>query len=702
MHGSGRTPFRILPPTPDRGLTEQDRPPLADIFISYARSTEAIATRVVEALVGLGYTVWRDDALPAHRAYADEIQAQLDAARAVVVIWSADAARSEWVRSEADRARSQRKLVQVTVDGAALPMPFDQIQSADLSAWRGEPDAAGWRTVLASIDALMHRAPAPGSAEIVPAAEALPRPGHPGSGHPVHGAGRRRLGLIVVALLVLAVAVVAVTRSGLWNDAARPDPDEGPAARTPAPEATIAVLPFENLSPDPDQVYFSEGLSEELMTLLAQSSGLRVAARTSAFALDRQELDPAAIAERLNVAHLLLGTVRRADERLRITARLVDARDGFIRWSETYDRRLDDVFDVQENIAGEVVHALRSTLLTATPKTLHTDPAAYALYLRARYLARQFTAESMAEAVELFRRVIDIDPGYLPAYTKMAIVQMNRASIDLEPKEAAFEQAREAAQTALALDAEFGPGYDVLGWIALFYDGDLPAAARNYQRALALDPTNLGILSNAAVLAVALGRLDEAIELLDYTLLRDPVDPIGHSNRANACYLAGRYDDARASLETVLSLSPGYQGAHYRLSLLNLLAGDPEAALAAAGQEPLEAPRLLAEALALHDLGRAEEAEAALDEVKRGWGDRAAGNLAQVYAWRGEVDEAFSWLEREIEANGTGALMEYQHDPLLAGLHDDPRWQRLLERGGYGERQLARIEFEITLPDEEQ
>jgi tetratricopeptide (TPR) repeat protein len=221
----------------------------------------------------------------------------------------------------------------------------------------------------------------------------------------------------------------------------------------------------------------------------------------------------------------------------------------------------------------------------------------------------------------------------------------------------------------------------------------LRAATRHYRRALELEPDNLPILGNAAVLAVALGRLDEAVELLAEVTARDPVSPVSHANLANAYLLARRYPEAEHSIREALALSPQYVGGHYRLGRILLAQGRLAEAAEAFEAEPLEAGQWLGRALVANREGRRDDSEAALDEVRALYGDRAAGNFAQVYADRGEIETAFEWLETEYRLNGSGGFLEHQWEPAFDPLRDDPRWPALLERAGYGAAELATLDF---------
>src|SRR5579862_4498100 len=338
---------------------------MSDVFISYARSTEAQAKRIGEALRALGYGVWRDDEIPAHRAYADVISERLKAAKAVLVVWSAEAAASEWVRSEAEKARAERKLVQLNLDGAELPMPFDQTQCADLSTWSGEADHPGWRKVAASI------------ADLV-------------------GAG---------------------------------SPGARPLAK-PRPKLAICVLPFMNISGDPEQEYFSDGISEDIITDLSKVSALSVTARNNAFTFKGKTVEVQQVARQLGVSHVLEGSVRKAGGRVRITAQLIDGATGGHLWAERYDRDLDDIFALQDEISEAIVKALKLKLLPEEKAAIEqrgTDNVdAYNLCLMARsYLQTGNQGDPRQyEAIErLTRRAVDLDPGYAPAWAMMASAQ---------------------------------------------------------------------------------------------------------------------------------------------------------------------------------------------------------------------------------------------------------------------------------------
>jgi TolB-like protein/Tfp pilus assembly protein PilF len=461
---------------------------------------------------------------------------------------------------------------------------------------------------------------------------------------------------------------------------------------------SIAVLPFVNMSDDAGNEFFSDGISEELLNLLARIPELRVISRSSAFSFKGKDLSIPEIAERLDVAHVLEGSVRKAGDRVRITAQLIEARSDAHLWSQTYDRTLDDIFAIQDEIAAMVVERLKITLLGGAPKAQETEPAAYALFLQARFLGRQFTAESLEQSIDLYRQALAIDPEYAPAWDHLSASYSNQADYGLLSQEEGYAKARAAAEQALAIDPGYSGAYASLGWIAMGFDRDLAQAARYYQKAIALDPTDTANIRSAAVLIQNLGRLDEAIALNRSANTRDPLNPVGHHNLGIAYLLAGRWDEAIASFETALRLSPDMIGVHNKIGTVLLFKSEPGAALAElALEEGDEGFGAKVQALALYALGREQEYEARREELIEHWGAESPSAVAQVYAYVGDADAAFQWLDRAIEQDEAG-LIEQARFPFFSPLHADPRWARFLERVGSSPEQLQAIGFEVTLP----
>jgi TolB-like protein/Tfp pilus assembly protein PilF len=460
----------------------------------------------------------------------------------------------------------------------------------------------------------------------------------------------------------------------------------------------IAVLPFLDLSPAQDHEYFSDGLSEELLNLLAKISRLRVAARTSSFSFKGEKVDIATVADKLSVDHVLEGSVRIAGKRMRITAQLINARDGYHLWSETYDRTLDDIFAIQDEIAASVVDALKVRLLGETTfETTKTDPEVYALYLQGNHFGRHVTADNIEHANTLYKQALAMDPDYAPAWAGLASNYNNLATDGVLPFDEGFSLAREAANRALAVDPNNAVAYSHLGWIAMWYGHDLAAAAEHYERALALDPANLSIIGNAALLLKGLGRLNEAIALLEYQTVRDPVNPTAHYNLGLGYLSAGRWNDAVVSQDTVLRLSPAYNGAHSFIGTALMMLGDTQAALEAMRQEPSEAYRLLGLVMVQHAVGQADVSDAMLAELIQKYGQERAYNIAYVLAFRKDADRAFEWLDTAVE-HGDPGLADIVAEILFGNLHLDPRWAALLKHIKKAPAQLRAIQFDVTLP----
>lgn len=516
-----------------------------------------------------------------------------------------------------------------------------------------------------------------------------------------HSTGRRMDRHIIIAL-TLALGLFAVDKfvldpardKEMTEAAAEQARQEVPAARVA--DNSIAVLPFVNMSDDADNEYFSDGLSEELLNLLTKIPQIKVASRTSAFSYKGKDFKISDVGRELNVAHVLEGSVRKSGDLIRITAQLIKVEDGFHMWSESWDRSLDNIFAIQDEIAAAVVEQLEVTLLGSVPKVEETDPEAYALFLQAKHFSNLLTPDGWEQATILYKQALEIDPEYAAAWAGLSRVYINLAGYNLLPPEEGYQAGREAAEKALEIDPDTAPAHSALGWIAMNYETDLEMSATHFRRSLELDPGNLGTIRNAATFCYAMGQLDYALALGEFSVSRDPVNPSGYLNLAQHYTLAGRYEEAIESANTALKLSPGMPGGQYYIGESLLRMGQPELALAAFEQESDDEWRVKGTALALYEQGRSDEFQEKFAELRDGWEDRWPTEIAHVYAWIGETDEVFLLLEKELGLNGLSGVMV---DPFFSDLHDDPRWQPLLEKGGVSEEQLKAIEFRVDLPE---
>ena len=472
---------------------------MSDVFISYAHSTATEAQAVAKALRALGYGVWLDDALPAHLVFADVIEERLQAAKAVVVIWSAEAVDSQWVRSEANRAREDGKLVQVTIDNERLPMPFEQIHCADLSGWSGDPDTPAWRTVLSSLTTLMSGGAKP------------------------------------------------------EGKAARPDGGaSGEGTKLPVPvRPSIAVLPFKNMSGDPEQEYLADAITEDIVTALSRWRWFFVIARHSSFRYKDRDIDVARVGDELGVRYALEGSVRKAGNRVRVAAQLVDTATGSNIWADQFNRDLTDVLALQDEITEQLVAAIEPAMLQGenarvARKSL-TDFSGLDCFYRAMWQLNKLTEEGDAEALTLFREAIRRDPELSLGHIGLARVLYGQAIFGLsaDPNQT-LREARTAAKTAIGLDPRDAYGYFAHAGASL-YLGDHLTALDNAQRAIALNPNLAYGHYRLGQVLIFGGRPAEAITPIERSLRFSPYDPqlgLMRETLALANYQSGNYDAA--------------------------------------------------------------------------------------------------------------------------------------------------------------
>jgi TolB-like protein/cytochrome c-type biogenesis protein CcmH/NrfG len=499
----------------------------------------------------------------------------------------------------------------------------------------------------------------------------------------------RKLDFVIIALLVLGLGYFAYDKFVL-------DPSRDAELVQATTEAvteqitesvisenadkSIAVLPFTDLSPEGDQEHFSDGVSEEILNLLARVPKLRVTSRSSAFSFKGQNLDVPTMADKLNVAHVLEGSIRKSGNQLRITAQLIEAKTDTHLWSDTYDRELKNIFAIQDEIAAAVVDALKITLLGEKPKATETNPEAYALYLQGLHFINQRTTETHKQAETRLNQALEIDPNFAPAWTALGAVYSN-TDLGQRSIDDGIELAHHAIQEALSIDPRDGQAYAVLARINMNYDWDLTAAVQNLQQALKLNPGDADILLIAGHFEDALGHADEAIELFREVVVLDPLLAHRHYWLGRMYFRVQRLQEAADSLRLALSLDPARPGAKYYLGLVLLAQGDAPAALETIEQDTFDGLRLLGTAIAQHALGDAVASDAALNELIEKYAAGWSYQVAIAYACRGEIDNAFDWLNQAYNNRDAG-MTNLLLDPLLTNLHDDPRWEILLDKMG--------------------
>jgi adenylate cyclase len=438
---------------------------------------------------------------------------------------------------------------------------------------------------------------------------------------------------------------------------------------------SIAVLPFVDMSAGRDQEYMSDGIAEEVLNLLAKIRQLRVISRSSAFSFKGKDIDIPTVAEDLDVSYILEGSVRKAGNQLRITAQLIDARSDTHVWSQTYNRELKNIFEIQDEIAAAVVQELKVSLLGEAPKSQPVNEEAYTLALQARFFWNRRGPGDEANAMEYYRRALAIDENYAPAWAGVSVALAVQALAHEIPREAGLAQAYEAAEKALALDPDLSDAHVRMGQAKL-RAGDWSGGAAEFDRALELDPRSPLALGVSAILLKARGRQDESIDLYKKAAAIDPLSAIWPGNMAETMLDAGRLDEAEAAARQSFDLNADTDKYNLFLGKLYIVRGRNEAALEKFLSVPESAHSLLGLAIAYHKTGQFDEANAALEQLKKeSREDLAIYYLGMLYSEWGEYDQAFEWLEK-FPYN----VWNVAFDPYFRNLHDDPRWRPALAK----------------------
>ena len=485
--------------------------------------------------------------------------------------------------------------------------------------------------------------------------------------------------MLLKLAVVMFLAVVAAAVIGAYFRPAR-----RVATASPLNNTSIAVLPFADMSPARDQEYFSDGLAEQLINDLAKVSGIKVVGRSSAFQFMGQNEDLRDVGRKLGVANILEGSVRKEGGRVRITIALTKVDDGFQLWTETYDREINHIFAAQDEIARAVTAALKVELLT--PSNLEhspnsrTNPEAYRAYLQGQYfIARGQDKQDLDKALSYADQALKLDANYAPAWAQRSQVLRTMANLALIENTEAFHRARESAQKAIALDPNLAGGYLAMAMIQINHDWDWEGADVSLRKAGMLEPGSSEVLRDRAILARVLGSVDEAIELYKQAIALDPLKANFHLALGYELYIGGRYEEARDALQRAQDLNPQLSSLHLIRGLILLAEGRPQEARAEMENETDEWGKWTGEPLANYTLGRLEESDGALKKLIATYQNDCAFEIAEVYAYRGETDKAFEWLDRAYRQRDPGTP-ELKTGPLMRSLRQDPRYAELLKR----------------------
>lgn len=626
---------------------------MSDVFVSYKAEDRRRIKPLVEALHAEGLSIWWDEQIGGGAAWRHTIESELNAAKCVVVIWSKRSIGPEgaFVHDEATRAQQRHVYVPVLIDRVHLPLGFGETQALPLIGWRGNKQDPKYQAVLAAVLRNV-------GGKRRPAEAAVPR--------------------TVDRRAVLAgggVAAIAVAGIGGW---ALFKPSAASAARS------IAVLPFANLSGDPSQAYFADGVAEEIRSALARLGGLIVIGRTSSEAVRNDDAPTAA--KKLGVASILTGSVRQSPSTIRISAELVDGRTGADRWSQDYDRSHGDTIKIQSDIAEKVASALSAALGAAARAAISlggtANAAAQDLYLKAKAkFAADDSEKSLRDVIGLLNSATALDPKFARAYAEKAQAMNNYAGFFTKRVGygSAFDQAAAEARQAIALAPNLPAGHMAAAGI-LLAQLDIRGAAAEYANGHSLAGGDVADLLAYGRFLSFIGRSDEALTLERQAEARDPLNPQVYGRQAYALLTLDRFDDAVTAFRRSLALAPNQIVSRATLGgVLYMTGKDNEALVELRRLPPDNLFRLVGEALIAAKRGNREASDAAIQRAKEIYGEAAAFQYAQIYAQRGEKDRAFAYLDSAWSVRDPG-LAGVKTDPWLQPLRSDPRFAALLQR----------------------
>lgn len=629
------------------GADSADRP--TKVFLSYARVDRRRAERLAAALSDAGLTVWWDALIEGGATFSKSIHAALQAADVVIVLWSRTSIESDWVRDEAAQGRDRHRLIPLSLDGSEPPLGFRQYHAIDLSHWRGKADAPQIAAILRAV------ATASGQRPVTPR----------------RSAGRlSRRGTLALgsgaAISIIAAGTYLGWRGHLFGMGLTTD--------------SIAILPFRNLSGDPSQAFFSDGLTEEFRAALARNNALKVIAGTSTAAAGSAGESLTAIARKLAVAFVLDGTVQRAGDVVRISANLTDGRTGYARWSQSFDRKLADIFAVQSEIAGIVAQELAVQIATLAPAPGGTtNVAAYEAYLRGRSLFNAAKDEATDRAaLAQYELAVAADPNFALAHAarsrSLAAIAAEYAGVG--EARSLYDAAIAAAERAVAIAPDLADAQLALGYARFTGRLDVEGARPAYDRAYALARGDADILLLFALYALRAGRGGEAIEAITRALALDPLNPRTYRAAGSIRFGLRRFDAALPYLKRALALNPTISNAHALIGNCLYQTGQVEQARDAFAAEPHEVFKLTGLAIAAHRLGDAAGATKAMAQLIHDAGDSALYQQAEVLAQWGDIERALATLDT-ARTLGDSGLLYLSTDPMLDPLRKTSKFNQL-------------------------
>jgi TolB-like protein/Flp pilus assembly protein TadD len=655
------------------------------VFLSYASQDAEAAHRICEALRAAGIEVWFDQSeLRGGDVWDQTIREQIQACALFIPIISANAHarvegyfRLEW-KLAVDRshrmAPDQAFLLPVVIDDTQqadrrIPDRFRELQWTCLSG--GHTTPAFVERVQRLLLPTAPVKPTDPAAEVVSDDDAMRD--RPTGAAEVHS----RLSWLRPVLLTAVLIVFAGGVYVAWERFVVP---KRTAPALASGDKSIAVLPFVDMSEKKDQEYFADGMAEEILDILAKVPSIKVIGRTSSFQFKGRNEDLRTVGMSLGVAYVLEGSVRRSSDRVRVTAQLIDTRDGSHLWSETYDRPANNVLLMQGEIATNISRSLEIGIGADRPqldRRLKND-AAYDLYLRGRYAAERGDADGMATGVTYLRQALDADPSFADAAVALALIYYYQAFLSQEPS-SVFESARHEAKSALKLNPKLGLAHAILGGIHTDYDWDWAAADLEFKEAIALTPHDGRVLAVAGDLAIAIGRLDAARKIFKQALAYDPLLADAYNSLAWTEWCSGRYEESLAAARKVLEIDSTYDWGYINVGTALIWRGNPAEAITEFKRQSNPSEQAFGLALAYRALGREVDSNAALRSLIASGASNYAYEVAEVYAYRGELTDALKWLERAYTQKD-GSLKWIVKDPTMAKLASDPRYKAFLRK----------------------
>ena len=628
---------------------------MSDVFVSYKAEDRKRVRPLVSALEADGYSVWWDEQIAGGAAWRQAIESELNSAKCVIVAWSKRSVGPDgtFVQDEATRAQQRRVYVPVTIDKVPVPLGFGEMQALSLTGWKGDRSDVRYQAVLSAVGRIS------------------------GNAAPISQPNQRAHISRRAVVAGGTVAAAAVTGGGAWML----------FKTTPAVGHSIAVLPFANLSGDPGQAYFSDGIAEELRSALARLAGLKVVGRTSSEVV--RDKDAQTAARELGVPNILTGSVRRSPATIRVSAQLIDGAGGMERWSESYDRPPGDTIKIQTDIAENVARALQVALGTVGKAALTVggtdDPRAQSLLLEAYALSGLEGPDSSEAAIAQLDRAIAIDQNYAQAYALKAIIVLwlyNAISRESSELARGRAEALSNAQKAIAIAPDLPMAHGALAEIHQS-NLELGRASAEYRRLFALQRGEPNGLRSYSRFLSAMAHHSQALRLADEALALDLLNPDSFRIRGIVLFQARRYSEA---LKTFEAFKRDSQETFWfptkRGDTLTMLGRNGEALKAYAEIPADDVFRLVGEAIIAARAGDSATSLKKLRRIEEHYGDAASYQYGQIHAQLGSADKAFAALDRAWEVKDAG-LLQAKVDPVLDPIRRDPRFARLLAKIGF-------------------